>query len=275
MSDFTTPKGRIVAGHPMIISGKTDSRTAQPKLNKTTGLQLMETYFALAIPKAGEQHWNQTAWGAQVWNDGATAFPKGEYNAPTFAWKIIDGDSSIPNKKGKVPNQQEGWAGSWVIHFSTSIPVQNYKLVGTVLSALTSDKEVKRGDYGRVSVSCKGNGSTESPGVYLNPTMFCLDDIGVAIIGESADPSAAFGGTLAQAAAFAPAMAQPMVQPPVAMVQPPVAVTPAPAFLNGPAPMVPVAPRMVMFQGQAYDVATLIAGGWTEAQVQAQTTPVA
>ena len=28
---------------------------------------------------------------------------------PTFAWKIVDGDSQTPNKKGRKPCENEGW----------------------------------------------------------------------------------------------------------------------------------------------------------------------
>jgi AsmA protein len=40
----------------------------------------------VAIPKAGEAHWNQTEWGQKIHQQAVADWPNGEYNAPAFAW---------------------------------------------------------------------------------------------------------------------------------------------------------------------------------------------
>lgn len=229
------PMGRIVSGHPMVQSVVKDDRTQQPKLD-TLGNPRKSVYFGIAIPKQGEQHWNQTPWGQLIWNEAAAGFKRGEFQAPTFAWKIVDGDSRIPNKKGRIPAEQEGYQNHWVLNLSTELdPPKCYKVntaMGGVLQELTSDKQMKRGDYGRVSIvvkaNCDANGNAQSPGVYLNPIAFCVDQEGQEIVGEGAytvDAGAAFGGTVA-----APSAAGLPTPPPIAagVTQPYTVPTPTP-----------------------------------------------
>lgn len=262
------PMGRIVAGHPMLFTQEKDWVTKQPKLN-AQGQPKMSCFFALAIPKAGEQHWSQTQWGALIYSEGQASFPRGEFQRPDFAWKIVDGDSTIPNKNGTVPNTQEGYPGHWVLSISTSLAAPKcFKAnpqFGTVTECV-SDKEIKRGDYGRVTITVKGNcdanGFAQSPGVYLNPLGFCMDKEGQEIIGEGAptvNASVAFGGTVTQAPVAQPAYQAP-VQPNHTYMAPP----PTPA---------PSAVRMVNYNGQTINADDLINGGWTEAQIQQYTTP--
>lgn len=278
------PTGRIVGGHPMTKSAVKDERTGAPKLD-SLGNQRMSTYFGIAIPKAGETHWNQTQWGALIWNEGAAGFPRGEYQSPTFAWKITDGDSGIPNKKGRIPNQQEGYAGHWVLNISTELePPKCYKLVqnplnpngAVALQELTSEKQLKKGDYGRVSLvvkaNCDKNGNAQTPGVYLNPTGFCMDKEGDEIVSESSvhvDAAAAFGGTV-----MAPAMTPPPSAPvtPVMPNHTYMAATPppppsAPAAMTPPPP--PSAPRTYQLNGFGYSKEQLLQAGYTEEYINA------
>lgn len=254
------PEGRIVAGHPMLFTQDKDDH-GKPAL-RADGSPKMSCYFGFAIPKAGEQHWNQTQWGQLIWNEGMAGFPRGEFNAPTFAWKIVDGDSRVPNKAGKIPAEQEGYAGHWILNISTSLSAPKcYKLnpqMGT-LQELINDKEMKKGDYGRVSLTVKANcdaqGFAKSPGVYLNPAAFCLDREGQEIVSEGAvrvDAAAAFGGTVA-----APTPA------PVAPPPPPAAEA---SWMNPPAP---AAERTYNLGGNSYTRAQLQQAGYTDAQIDA------
>ena len=96
--EILTPVGRIVGGHPMTQHEVMDQVTNQPRL-MANGNKLMQSYVGLAIAKGQETHWNQTEWGQKIYQQAVTDWPNGEHGSPTFAWKITDGDSQIPNKK--------------------------------------------------------------------------------------------------------------------------------------------------------------------------------
>lgn len=286
------PMGRIVFGNPMIYQQATDYNTKQPKISKKTGLPVLECTFGFAVPKQGEQHWAETAWGSLIYAEGANAFPA-MIQRSDFAWKIVDGDSSIPNKSGVLPNSKEGYPGHWVLTISSSLSaVKCFKAnpqFGTTTECV-SDKDIKTGDYGRLVISCvdnrdKNTGQSQTPGVYLNPIGFCMDKEGTAIVGEGVpqvNAAAAFGGTVVNAPAHvttgAPAYQPPAYQPPVQQqtapaYQPPV--QPNNTWTNPP-PTVATPPptvRMVTYNGQTVKADDLLAAGWTEAQIQQHTTP--
>ncbi len=276
-------EGRVVNGHPMTRNNvtKKDEVTKVETPILKDGVQVTDSYLALAIPKAAETHWNQTVWGQKMAERAAQDWPNGEHGAPTFSWKITDGDSAIPNKAQKKPCEREGWAGHWIIHCSTRFFIKCYH-VGKYdpTQQIQDEKEIKTGDYARVLVGAKGNGPSASPGIYLNPMMFELSRAGQAIINDSG-PAAAdvFGG----AAPNVPANAA--VAPAVAPVVP--AITPATDFLNGPAAApapaaapvapapvaAPVAPAKRMFGGVAYEESALLAAQHTQAMIN--TYPIA
>lgn len=270
------PMGRIVAGHPMMFTQEKDWNTKQLKVN-AQGQPKMSCYFGFAIPKGGETHWNQTPWGQLIWNEGATGFQRGEFNRPDFAWKIVDGDSPIPNKSGIAWNSKEGYPGHWVLNISSALAAPKCFKASQQMGALiecVSDKEIKCGDYGRVTISvkanCDANGMAQSPGVYLNPLAFCMDKEGQEIVGE--------GVPQGNAAMFGAASAPAPVQNATPAYQPPVNVQPNNTWSNPPPPSAPTPPpvqsiRMVVYNGQTVKVDDLLAGGWTEAQIQQHTTP--
>lgn len=195
MIEITTPVGRLVSGHPMVSHPVTDTNTGQPKMLKDGVTPQVSFYVGLAIPKGAEQAWNQTDWGQAIYNEGVAAWPNGEYGMPTFAWKITDGDSQIPNKKGKKPCEREGWPGHWIIQASNGFAVKGFHRGKYDPSQQIQRKEeIKTGDYIRLVISVKGNNPSQSPGVYLNPSMFELYQAGVEIVTENApDPQATFG----------------------------------------------------------------------------------
>ena len=100
-TDILTPAARLVQGS--LYKPNTTDAEGKPLVNKSgpnIGQPRVEFYFAVAIPKGGEQHWSQTAWGAVILGVGREAFPQA-HQAPTFAWKVKDGDSTVPNRRGK------------------------------------------------------------------------------------------------------------------------------------------------------------------------------
>lgn len=260
--EIITPTGRIVAGHPMEANAVTDDVTKLPKMQKDGITPRVDFYLGLAIPKGTEADWKQTEWGQKIVAVATAGWPNGEHAAAAFAWKVADGDSTIPNKKGKIPCEREGWPGHWIINASTGIPIKCYH-VGQYdpLNQIQDKNEIKRGDYGRLLISAKDNAPSESPGVYLNPTMFDFQRAGQEIIVESGTSAAdAFGGAGVAAA-------------PAAAAAPAPAITPATDVLNpaapAPAPAAPAAEQSYNHQGTVYTHSQLVAGNWTAEQIAA------
>lgn len=275
--NLTTPVGRIVQGELWKPQPVTDPRTNQPKLG--SGNQpLVQHFFALAIPKqAGHTHWAQTDWGQKIWAEGHRAHPNFAPH-PTFSWKIEDGDSQVPNKKGKKNCDRVGFPGNWIIKFRSGFPPKSYNADG---SAALPAESFKCGYYAQVNCTVAGN-TGDSPGVYVNPNMVALSGYGEEIVSGPDVAEAGFGqGVQLPAGAssvpvggFAPA-APPVAPPAGAPVAPyPPAGVPAanpssvaapnPAFLGVPPP--PAAPARAMTAkagGATYE--QLVDAGWTDA----------
>ena len=220
MIEITSPVGRLVSGHPMISHAVVDEKTKQPKMQQDGATPRVDFYVGLAIPKGPEQHWNQTAWGQQIHAEALASFPNGEHAMAAFAWKIVDGDSQIPNKNMKKPCDMEGYPGHWIINASNGFAIKCYHRGQYEPSQQIQQKEaIKRGDYCRLVFTVRGNGAAppNTPGVYINPSMFELYQAGVEIVSENAaDPNATFGAVEGQLPANAqvdPNMAAPANAP--------------------------------------------------------------
>ena len=294
---FTTPVGRLVGGS--LYKPSTTDAEGKPLVTKTgpnAGQSRVEYYIAIAIPKGAETHWGQTAWGAPIWAAGHAAWPGGQAQHPTFAWKIEDGDSTIPNKKGKKPCDREGFPGHWILRFGGGYAPSVWNSDGS--APIQEQDAVKPGYYIQIRGSVSGNGSASQPGIYLNHDKVALagfgpeirtgEDVGQAGFGKGVDLPAGASrvpvGGMAEGAAPAPAPA-PVAPPVAAPVAPPVAppaadpapvaVAPHPGFLTAappppvaapPAAAPPAAPARVMLPGAggvAYEA--FIASGWTDA----------
>jgi hypothetical protein len=206
MQEVLFPVGRLVSGHPMEPQQVRDNN--DKPLIGDNGQPVTQRYIGVAIPKGAEVHWNQTEWGAKIYaeaQDPVHGYPNGEIGQPSFSWKIVDGDSTVPNKNGNKPCEQEGYKGHWVIMMSTRI-VYNCYHVGRYepMQAIQNKAEIKRGDYCRVMCtvkgnkpSKKGNKPSKTPGVYINPQMFELSRAGIEIVTTGNTPAAAsvFGGS--------------------------------------------------------------------------------
>ena len=270
MSEFLLPEGRIVKGHPLFDRPKTDDHN-KPVLDSSNN-QVLERYIALAIPKNGSTDWKQTDWGVkivQAASDPVSGYSANEQLSPVFSWKIVDGDSPIPNRKGNVPKDQEGHQGHWVMHLNTRVPYAVYAN-GNYAVPITDKNEVKTGDYARVYINVKGNKPSLTPGVFLNPRMLEITRAGQQIITDNL-PSAAsvFGG----GAPAAPNTAPPSV--PAAPNTAPPSVPAAPVAPAAPTPP-PVAPapapeEKYEVEGSVYTKSQLLAmPGWTEAIIATQ-----
>ena len=252
--------GRIVAGHPMKDQERYDDNGQ--KIMKD-GKPVTQRYTGLAIPKNGSTDWKQTDWGRQFYAEGTNAvngYKNGEDQHPSFSWKITDGDSTIPNKRGKKPCEQTGYSGHWVVHISTEIPYGCYH-VGKYdpIQAIQNPDEITCGDNVRVLVDVKPNrrkdgSAAKTPGIYVNPRLLELSSKGEPIINEPSGPSASAvfgGGAPAQVAPTpAPAAPAPATPPPATdlLVTPP-----------------PVVEEKYSYNGVVYTKAQLLGmPGWSE-----------
>lgn len=225
--------GRIVSGHPMKDQERYDNN--RQKIMKD-GKPVTQRYIGLAIPKNGTTDWKQTDWGRQFYAEGTNpvnGYKNGEDKHHSFSWKVIDGDSDIPNKNGKKPCEQPGQRGNWIVSIATELPYACYH-VGKYdpIQAIQNPDEITCGDNVRVLVDVKSNRkkdgtAAQTPGIYVNPRLLELSSKGEPIIHEQSGPSASavFGGT-APVSTPAPAAPAPTgVTPPPAtdlLVTPPV-----------------------------------------------------
>ena len=276
--EFTTPVGRIVAGD--LWTPRTTDHQGQPLTVKTgpnAGQARQEYYIGLAIPKNAPEF--QALYAAMV-AAGRQGFPslfdaQGNCLRQDFAFKLIDGDSTIKNKANTRPCDKEGYPGHWVLNLATSISPKCYDR--DVKQISPDSKAIKRGDYVRVHLSIAPNGNAQNPGIYVNPSMVQFSHAGEEIF-SGPDAGAVFGAAPMSAAPVG-AVATPMpalagmptgtVAPvPTAPVPPvPTAVTPAPDFLNPPPPA-PVVEKFSV-NGQHYTRDQLLASGWQSAQIDA------
>ena len=249
--NITSPVGRIVMGS--LYDPSTTDAEGKPLVVKTgpnAGQPRVNYFFALAIPKQGEPHWAHTPWGQKIWSVGNQAFPTAA-QSPAFAWKIEDGDSQIPNKKGRKPCDNEGWPGHWILKFSGGFAPKIYQQEGAGYVQIMQKDFVKPGFFVEVAFGVEGNGSQTQPGVYINHGMVCFraygqeivfgPDVASAGFGQSALPAGASATPLPGTAPMpqAPAAAPTMPLPPGLPQVPGVA--PAPLPQGGFAPM-PSAP---------------------------------
>lgn len=229
-NDITTPVGRIVMGNlyePRRTDG--DGNPLVVKNGVNAGQPRVDYFIALAIPKMpGHTHWNQTEWGAKLYAVGQAAFPA-LYQIPTFAWKIQDGDSRIPNTAGKIIADREGCAGNWVLFFSSSFAP---KIVNADASAMITEVgAVKPGYFVQVNFTPKGNDNQKKPGIYLNYGAVALSAYGPEIQFGPNVSEMGFGGAPLPAGASTTPVAQATFAPPPAVA----AVPPPPAAVIPPA----------------------------------------
>ena len=294
--DILFPIGRFVMGS--MYEPQTEDADGKPLVIKTgdkKGESTVRYFFGVAIPKGAEPHWAHTEWGQKLWAIGHAGHPQAG-QLPTFAWKVKDGDSQVPNKKGNKPCEQPGHKGHWVLSFSSAYPP---KIVNSDGSANIIDKDaVKPGYYIQVYGSVQYNDSTQNPGIYLNHSLVSLQAYGEEIHFGVDPKKVGFGGALPQGAsaapvggmsappntglppAPAPAPAAPPAPPaavasPVAPAVPaaPTAVAPSSGFVPAapaaPLPPPPAAGPRMTAAANGLTYAQYVAAGWNDAQLRA------
>jgi hypothetical protein len=283
---FTTPVGRLVWGS--LSKAKTKDAEGNPLVIKNgpdAGKTTQRFEFGLAIPKGPETHWNQTPWGMLIDQAAKEAFPQGQHAIPSFAWKVQDGDSKIPNRKGRIPSTQEGFKGHWILAFSSSFAPTTVNKDGT--QPFPADS-IKNGHYVQVNGSVGGNKSLQQPGVFLNhrfvahagygPEIQSGPDASQAGFGKDALPAGASSTPVATLAAgptnAAPAAPQTVISPaptatPATFAPPPpvTQVVPHPTFLTPTVTPPPPSGPVMTEKAGTITYAQMIANGWTHEQL--------
>lgn len=240
--DILFPVGRMVAGSCYKPRDKdAEGKPLVVKNGPDAGKPRVDFFIAVAIPKTpGHTHWSQTPWGQTILAAGAAAFPQ-QYQSPKFAWKIEDGDSQVPNTRGRKPCDNEGWPGHWVVKLSGGYAPKVCTADGS--QPILEEDAVKAGYYVQVFGNVSGNGSVQQPGVYLNHSAVALAGYGPEIRQGLDTTSVGFGGALPPGAsatpigamvppaAVAPAVGAPALQMP-GIVPPAAAVTPPPLLVQ-------------------------------------------
>ena len=258
-----TPVGRLVMGS--LFKGQTTDSQGNPLLVKNgpnAGDPRTDYFCALAISKK-DPGWpafhEKLKAAAQVYFPHLHA-ADGTFRGPNFSWKLIDGDSDVPNQNGKIPNTREGFPGCYILSMSSGFPSALRSQDGS--QVITDENAAKPGYYYRAIVSIRGNGSTQRPGLFINHNAFQFVAYG---------PEIVFGPDHASALQAAPA---PYLPPgasaePVAPAVPP---EPAPAMAPAAPPAMAPAPdpnfgRMYEVGGTLYTRDQLLAAGWTFSQI--------
>jgi hypothetical protein len=258
---ITTPVGRIVGGSVSEWQ-KTDAdgKPLVVKNGPDAGKPTQRLYIAFAIKKT-QPHWANETWGRPIWDLGHRSFPGGQAQRPDFAWKITDGDSQVPNKKGRKPCDNEGYPGNWVLNLQTYQPVKTVNSNGT---QAVDPKTIKPGHYVQILLNVASNDdANRNPGVYLNPDAVAWQAFGPEIsfgpdttavgfgqniqLPPDASPTPVGGVSATGAAPPAQAPAPTPTPPPANVAQPapapaPVAVAPNPAILPSDSVVVPPPP---------------------------------
>lgn len=277
-NQFLSPVGRLLQGSAFEAQTKNQQGVQLTIQSGPNAGQPTQKYFIAVGFKKGDPQ--AEAFIAQLRGIARAAWPQwhdaaGNCTHPRFSLKVTDGDGIDDN--GKPNASKEGFAGHWVVKFSSSYPPKVYHTGNYQPHQQLTDKNlVQRGYFVRVAGTAEGNANTAKPGLYVNLGMVELcaqgpiiqsgPDAG-AIFGASA-PMLPPGATAMPAAGLAPA---PMVAAPVPTPMP-VAVQPNHGFVQGPAPTpmpmmptpVPVPVRQMTAAAGGYTYEQLIAGGWTD-----------
>lgn len=256
-TQILTPVGRLVQGD--CFEGQTKDAEGNPLVIKNgpnAGQPRVDYFIAIAIPKTDVTY--NELW-TTIHSEARAAFPSlfdtsGNCINPTFAFKVTDGDSQVPNSKGVKPCDRQGFAGHWVLNFSGGYAPKCYIKENGAYKLVTDPSIIKCGYYIRIAGTVKGNGSQQKPGVFLNHSMVELVGYGEEIItGPNAD--AVFGS--------APAA----VLPAGASATPLAPTTPSPVPGQAPSPVQPATDLLQPAPAAEVKYQTPDGGQWTEAQL--------
>lgn len=212
---IVSPIGRLVQGD--CFEPQTTDQQGAPLVVKTgpnAGQPRKEWFIAIAIRK------DDPAWApfyGEVYKEAVAAWPAlfpqgmaGPCTLPTFAFKIIDGDSY--DTTGKPWSSREGFAGCWVIRCGSGYPPKCFPAGKyNPVDQITDPNLLRRGFYVRAQLTITSNKNPQKPGLYMNFGLVELSGYGPDII-SGPDPAEAFGkgpGALPPGASAYPTSAPP------------------------------------------------------------------
>ena len=272
--EFTTGIGRWVGGSIWKGSDKDDKGVPlMYAKGPQQGQPFQKISFGIAFSK---QDPSFAQLKQQVEAEAARLWPQGQTQNPSFAWKIIDGDSTVPNSKGHKPCDREGYPGNWVVWFQGTENIEGKPRVYDMdRMQITDENLVKRGYYVRVCGTVTSNENSNKPGIYFNYQLIQFMGYGNVIQGGP-DVDTAFGQQAAyvpEGMSAAPAVAP--VPPPVASAPPVPPTPPAPAAVPTPPVPPPPAPAPDFAEGpkmckDGNTVQSYLDAGWTEDQLKTQ-----
>lgn len=276
--DFFTPETTDYNGKPL------ENKDGTPAVNY---------YVVLAVPKLSPE-W--PAFRDMVLQTAREAFPRLQFsvaangalqcNLPTFAFKITDGDSTVPDMKGKAPCAKEGHPGNWIVKLNTRMApkVVDYNMETRVTTILENYTQAKRGWWYRMSGNIRGNREEGKQGLFLNmgivQRMSFDTEISGGISAEEAFASAPLVqyGTQIQTYStnsVAPGMAYvapatPATTTTTTTTTPPVTPPPVASFLAGAAAPLPPPPPAgkATVPGCAYTYQQLVDAGYSDEQMK-------
>lgn len=202
-TEFLTPVGRLVQGDP--FEAQTKNMQGQPLMTQA-GQPTQRFFIAVAFRKDDPQF---PALYAKLHEVARGSFPQlfnaqGRCSHPRFSWKLMDGDGVDEN--GKSNATKEGFAGHWVVKFSSSFAPRCFHAGHYQPHEQIQDRNaIQRGYFVRVAGTIEGNDNAQKPGLYVNLSMVELAGVGP-VITSGPDASAVFGGAAPQL----PAGAQPL-----------------------------------------------------------------
>lgn len=236
---------------------KSGSRKGEPR---------KDYFFAVAFKKGLEHDWPATEWGRVIVSIAMESWEEHICARPNFAWKVVDGDSTLPNSKNRKPCDQDGFAGHWVLKFSTgdAFPPKICDIEGRPLE----DGFIRLGDYVEILTAIKTNFPSQTPGIFLNPIAVAFRDRGIRIESSSIDLANVGFGSAPMPVNAALVRDEPVATFDVEMPQPytPILTPSAPALAPAPAPSVP---KMTAAAG-AFTYEQYRASGWSDEQLIAK-----
>jgi hypothetical protein len=278
---FTTIVGRLVYGSVWEARPQTDKK-GQPTLVKSgpnAGKQKVSCNFGVAFAKTlanGAPNVAFDEWRRAIIEQARTGYPqffngpidpftgKPGCTHPRMTFKISDGDGV--DGEGQPNNRKEGWAGHWVVHFSSNTPPRVFDVNVGLLpeqQLQESSGRVLPGDFIAVQGNCEANVGSETPGVYMNHSMVCFVATGPRIV---SGPKASEAFANVTAAGLPPGCVPGATPATVAPLPPASGGVPAPAVPSVPAgaSTVPPAPGIVPpVAPVAHDPKTkALADGW-------------
>ena len=209
---LTSPRGRFVQGDA--FEAQTTDQQGAPLTIKTgpnAGQPTKRWFMGMAFAKTDPEtmpylmqivNYAAQAWPAYFPNGVNQALPNFGCAHPRFSFKIMDGDGVDDN--GKPNRDKAGFAGCWIVKYSTSIKAPGIWQEPNFaeMEQITDPRAFPRGYYGRINHTIQSNDNDQRPGLYVNLDKVAIsaNQAGAEIIQSGPSAAEAFGGASTVAA---------------------------------------------------------------------------